>query len=369
MIRISKILVANFFLFIFPIFSVAFAQGSVTVTGTDLTPTFSQGTSTPIVSLSFSNINNTLGQARITNIQVDRTGTATVDDVEFVRLYEDANKNNIVDGGETQLDIKWFLGSPGSLTFIIPDPYYLPTTTKNLLIVYDVKAGANTSHTAGAMMLSTYISDNSGGLTVITFTGITTGNQPLPVELTSFTASVQNETVNLKWETATEVNNYGFEIQRQNTEIRNQKSEWKKIAFIQGCGNSNSPKEYSFEDKNLQAGKLQYRLKQIDFDGKFEYSNAVEVNFDAPVNLVLDQNYPNPFNPTTTIKYEIPKNSFVKLSIYDLLGREISTLVNQAQNAGYHEVTFNAKDLSSGIYVYQIQAGEFSRIKKMLLVK
>ncbi len=160
-----------------------------------------------------------------------------------------------------------------------------------------------------------------------------------------------------------------FKDRIQKSEIRSQKSEWKKIAFIQGCGNSNSPKEYSFEDKNLQAGKLQYRLKQIDFDGKFEYSNAVEVNFDAPVNLVLDQNYPNPFNPTTTIKYEIPKNSFVKLSIYDLLGREISTLVNQAQNAGYHEVTFNAKDLASGIYIYQIQAGEFSRIKKMLLMK
>ncbi|MBI3125545.1 MAG: T9SS type A sorting domain-containing protein [Ignavibacteriales bacterium] len=366
MIRISKILVANFFLVIFPIFSLAFAQ-SVTVTGTALSHTFSPGTSTPIVSLSFSNIINAVLPARITNIQVDRTGDATDTDVPSARLYEDANQNNIVDVGETQFDPQWF--SSGSLTFIIPNPFYLPDTTKNLLIVYDVASGANTSHTAGATMLPTYISDHSPSVTVIAFAGVITGNQPLPVELTSFTALVQSKTVNLKWQTATEVNNYGFEIQRQNTEIRNQKSEWEKIGFVQGYGNSNSPKEYSFEDKNPQAGKLQYRLKQIDFDGKFEYSNAVEVNFDVLVNFVLDQNYPNPFNPTTTIKYEIPKNSFVKLSIYDLLGREISTLVNQAQNAGYHEITFNGKDLSSGIYIYQIQAGEFSRIKKMLLMK
>ncbi len=221
MIRISKILVANLFLVISPIFSLAFAQ-SVTVTGTDLAPTFSQGISTPIVSLSFSNIINAVLPARITNIQVDRTGTATANDVDYAELYEDANQNNIVDGDETQLDIDFFSGTPGSLTFIIPDPFYIPTTTKNLLIVYDVKVGANTSHTAGVTMLSTYISDHSPSVTVIAFAGVITGNQPLPVELTSFTALVQNKSVNLKWQTATEVNNCGFEIQKQNEEIRNQ---------------------------------------------------------------------------------------------------------------------------------------------------
>ena len=373
MIRISKILTTDFFLIMFSTFSLAFAQGSVTVTGTDLSPTFSPGTSTPIVSLSFSNIDNSLGTAKITNIQVDRTGTATVDDVELVRLYDDANKNNVVDVGETQLDIKWFLGSPGSLTFIIPDPYYLPTTTKNLLIVYDVKAGANTSHTAGVKMLPTYISDNSGGLTAITFAGIITGNQPLPVELTSFTALVQNKSVNLKWLTATEVNNYGFEIERSQTSKVKSKT-WEKVGFVQGHGNSNSPKSYTFTDNlalahNLNLDRLQYRLKQIDFDGSYKYSDIIELQIDPPSEFVLQQNYPNPFNPSTIIKYEIPKSTFVILSIFDLLGREITTLINQVQNAGYHEITFNAKNLSSGIYIYQIQAGEFSQIRKMLLMK
>ena len=212
------------------------------------------------------------------------------------------------------------------------------------------------------------------GVTSFSDFAIGKNESALPVELTSFTALVQNKTVNLKWQTATEVNNYGFEIQKQNEEIRNQKSNWEKIGFVQGHGNSNSPKSYTFTDNlalahNLNLDRLQYRLKQIDFDGTYEYSNTVEVNFDAPANFVLDQNYPNPFNPTTTIKYEIPKNSFVELHIYDLLGREIISLVNQVQNAGYHEIIFNGKDLASGIYFYQIKAGEFSQIKKMLLMK
>ena len=342
------------------------AQGTVTVTGTDLAPTFSPGTSTPIVRLSFSVIANS---PIINYIKVDRTGSATNTDVPTAKLYRDVNRDDIVNGSDVQLDQTRFFGGTTTQSVQFSVLNYSPSTSENLLIVFDVASEANTSHTAGADMPTDGGYITGGNLTVVTFLGITTTPKPLPVELTSFTASVQNERVNLKWQTATEVNNYGFEIQRQNTEIRNQKSEWKKIAFIQGYGNSNSPKEYSFDDKNPQAGKSQYRLKQIDFDGKFEYSNIVEINFDAPVNLVLDQNYPNPFNPSTTIKYEIPKNSFVKLRIYDLLGREISTLVNQAQNAGYHEITFNAKDLSSGIYIYQIQAGEFSRIKKMLLMK
>ena len=353
----------------------AFAQ-SVTVTGTDLSPTFSPGTSTPIVSLSFSNINTTLGPARITNIQVDRTGTATIDDVEFVRLYEDADKNNVVDVGETQLDIKWFLGSPGTLTFIIPDPFYLPTTTKNLLIVYDVKAGATTSHTAGAKMLSTYISDNSGGATVIAFAGILTGNQPLPVELTSFTALVQNKTVNLEWSTATEVNNYGFEIERlaisdkllANSQKLNANS-WSKIGFVQGHGNSNSPKEYSFEDKNPQVGKLQYRLKQIDFDGTFEYSNIVEVEVESPKQFVVYQNYPNPFNPTTNISYEIPVKSNVVIKVYNVLGSEVADLLNEEKLPGKYQVEFKAPHLPSGIYFYSINAGEYKSTKKMILLK
>ena len=303
----------------------------------------------------------------INYIKVNRSGTATNTDVPTAKLYRDANKNNIVDGGDVQLDETRTFQGPDTQYVNFSVLLYYPSTSENLLIVYDVAAGASTSNTAGASIPAGYIT--GGNLTTVVFTGFSTGEQPLPVELTSFTALVQNRTVNLKWQTATEVNNYGFEIERaiENLELRIE--DWEKIGFVQGHGNSNSPKEYSFEDKNPQAGKLQYRLKQIDFDGSYKYSDIIELQIDPPSEFVLQQNYPNPFNPSTTIRYEIPKSTFVILSIFDLQGREITSLVNQVQNTGYHEITFNVKNLSSGIYIYQIQAGEFSQIRKMLLIK
>ena len=221
------------------------------------------------------------------------------------------------------------------------------------------------------------------GVTSFSDFAIGKNESALPVELTSFTALVQNKSVNLNWQTATEVSNYGFEIQRQKSEIGNQKSEWEKIGFVQGHGNSNSQKEYLFEDKNPQVGKLQYRLKQIDNDGAFEYSNTVEVNFDAPVNFVLEQNFPNPFNPETVISYQLPVSGFVVLKVYDLLGREVATLVNKEEEAGIHHATFSLATsgtphatLASGIYLYRIeanaaagQAGRFVESKKMILMK
>ncbi len=382
MIRISKLLITNCLLIIFPIFSSAFAQ-IVTVTGTDLSPTFSPGTSTPIVSLSFVIVNTPM----IRDIKVDRTGSATNTDVPTAKLWRDLNKDDVVNGSDVQLgDTAWFQGT-GTQSVLFPFVNYFPSTSENLLIVYDVAFGASTSNTAGAEMPAGYIT--GGNLTTVVFTGITTGNQPLPVELVSFTASAQNKIVNLKWSTATEINNYGFEIERsQTSKVKSEEgtslllsASWETLGFVQGHGNSNSPKSYTFTDNlalarltarqahNLNLDRLQYRLKQIDFDGSYKYSDIIELQIDPPSELVLQQNYPNPFNPSTTIRYEIPKSTFVILSIFDLLGREITTLINQVQNAGYHEITFNAKKLSSGIYIYQIKAGEFSQIRKMLLMK
>ena len=187
---------------------------------------------------------------------------------------------------------------------------------------------------------------------------------PLPVELTSFTASSDSNQVLLKWTTASEVNNHGFEIQRS---IDN--NDFSTIGFVQGHGTTTEPQVYSYIDKELDNGKYSYRLKQIDFGGQFEYSDEIEVEVNGPLTFALEQNYPNPFNPSTNIKYSVPENGFVKLSIYNLVGEEVSVLVNGQVEAGFYEVTFNAANLPSGAYFYRLQAGNSVQIKKMTLLK
>jgi len=187
---------------------------------------------------------------------------------------------------------------------------------------------------------------------------------PVPVELISFTASVNNRQVLLKWETATELDNYGFDIERSVID-----EGWKKIGFIEGHGNSNSLKSYLFTDNNPIGGwKFKYRLKQIDNDGKFEYSNEVEVEI-VPLELTLLQNYPNPFNPTTTINYQIPEFNYVTLKVYDVLGNRVASLVSEEKPAGSYEVEFDGSELTSGIYYYKIKANNFIETKKMMLLK
>ncbi len=207
-------------------------------------------------------------------------------------------------------------------------------------------------------------------------------NQPLPVELTSFTAALKSSAtgepnVILNWATATEVNNYGFEIESQilkqasqpTRQVQNDNDQWEIIGFVEGHGNSISPKEYTFTDKAHEAGKYTYRLKQIDFDGKFEYSDVVEVNVESIKDFSLDQNFPNPFNPSTMIKYSIPTKEFVSLKIYDILGNEVVDLVNENKEAGNYEVSFDASNYPSGLYIYSISAGSFNQVRKMMLVK
>ena len=187
---------------------------------------------------------------------------------------------------------------------------------------------------------------------------------PMPVELTSFTAKVLQGTVSLNWQTATEVNNYGF-----NVECKTNNAGWNTIGFVDGSGNSNSPKEYSFVDENPLSGTVYYRLKQIDNDGSFEYSPIVEINSQAPDNFELNQNYPNPFNPTTTISYSIPRDQQVTLKVYNILGKEVMNLVNKQQPAGSYAVMFEGKSLNSGIYFYTLQAEGFRETYKMILLK
>ena len=198
-------------------------------------------------------------------------------------------------------------------------------------------------------------------------------NTPLPVELSSFTSKFLNDKVQLNWVTKTEVNNYGFNIERRINE-----GDWNSIGFVEGHGNSNSPKEYSYSDKDLFAGgsKFQYRLKQVDTDGQFEYSDVVEVEV-VPTQFELSQNYPNPFNPSTTIRFSLPNETQLKINIYNMLGELVQTLAEGTYEAGYHKVTFNASSLPSGAYIYRIESNDpstgsgqsFVQTRKMILLK
>jgi len=136
-----------------------------------------------------------------------------------------------------------------------------------------------------------------------------------------------------------------------------------------GVGTTTETQEYSFTDNTAGTGTYFYRLKQIDFGGQYEYSDEVEVEVSGPLTFALEQNYPNPFNPSTNIKYSVSENGFVKLSVYNLVGEEVSVLVNETVDAGFYEVAFNAANLPSGTYFYRLQAGNTVQIKKMVLLK
>ncbi len=211
---------------------------------------------------------------------------------------------------------------------------------------------------------------------------ISNSNSALPVELVSFTGELVGNAVELNWETATETNNFGFEVERENRGS----GEWEKIGFVQGNGTTNSPKNYEFTDSELpNSEEVSYRLKQIDNDGTFAYSKVVTVDLttitsvkdEVVYEFALEQNYPNPFNPTTTVKFTVPNEGDeyirplqTKLIVFDILGREVATLVNQKLQSGNHEVQFDGSNLSSGMYFYRISIGnEFNSVKKMMLVK
>ncbi|MFH0733170.1 MAG: T9SS type A sorting domain-containing protein [bacterium] len=197
----------------------------------------------------------------------------------------------------------------------------------------------------------------------ITFSSNDGGN-PLPVELISFSASINDDEVMLNWVTAVEISNYGFEIEK--AEVNDL---FEKIGFVEGKGNSNSPQNYSFTDRPNKGIKLIYRLKQIDNDGKYKYSNIIEVTITIPAQYELKQNYPNPFNPATTIVYNIPNNGLVTLKVYDILGNEITKLVNENQKAGSYEIIFDGSKLASGFYICRLNSGNYSSSIKMLLLK
>jgi photosystem II stability/assembly factor-like uncharacterized protein len=229
----------------------------------------------------------------------------------------------------------------------------------------------------GGLNWSEQISDITNFLNGVFFSDVLTGwavggngtilhtiNGGVPVELTSFTATLNGKEVILNWSTATELNNQLFEVQRSF-----EGGDFASVGFVNGKGTTTEPQKYTYSDKVAVNGKYSYRLKQIDYLGSYEYSGVVEVDFRSFNSYLLEQNYPNPFNPTTTIGFGIQNKSNVKITILNAIGEEVAVLLNEEREAGFYQVEFNASSLPSGVYFYQLRAGDFISTKKMMLLK
>jgi hypothetical protein len=192
---------------------------------------------------------------------------------------------------------------------------------------------------------------------------------PVPVELTAFFAMALEDGIMLKWTTATETNNAGFSVERSTNN-----KDFEVIGFVEGNGTTTETKDYNYFDKISSAGYYYYRLKQIDFDGSFNYSNIVQTEVNAPKAFVLSQNYPNPFNPSTVISFSLPVDSRVTINLYNTLGEKVDVLIDNELSIGHHEINFDASTLSNGVYYYKINAqgkdgSDFVSTKKMVLMK
>ncbi|CAN5400014.1 hypothetical protein BH10BAC5_BH10BAC5_07480 [soil metagenome] len=234
---------------------------------------------------------------------------------------------------------------------------------------YNVFYGTNVYY--GYTATPTGLTSPQGSFLNAIWNFLTNDGGVLPVELASFTAVTENRNVTLKWSTSAEQNNAGFDIERKTSASQS----WSKIGNVIGSGISGSIKNYSFKDNNINTGRYNYRLKQIDFNGNYRYYDlSNEVIVGVPIRFNLSQNYPNPFNPATKINYDLPFDSKVSIVLFDITGRQVAELLNTSQVAGYQTVTFNASNLSSGTYFYQLNVNSsngqsFNKTLKMMLVK
>jgi len=257
--------------------------------------------------------------------------------------------------------------TPAAFTVVVMPKTKVPTTAtwQNVKVVIN-----NSGLVRLAFQYLIYSGGASGAYSdYIGFDLVQVRGGQIPVELTSFNASVTNNNVSLTWQTATETNNKGFEIQK-----KSESGEFVTVGFVNGAGTTTQAQSYTYTDSKIAAGKYTYRLRQVDFSGSFEYSKNVEVNVVTPLTFSLEQNYPNPFNPSTSIAFNLAVDSKVSLKVFNILGQEVSTLVNGLLTAGSHTVQFNAKNLQSGIYLAKIEASgidgkSFTSVKKMILNK
>lgn len=258
-----------------------------------------------------------------------------------------------------------------TLTWAADDSVHDPD---NLTIVYGNANGPWTDESNNGGFFGTQFSGNitgsfDGENGDYTFGNLNGGGNPLPVELSTFDIRIVKNNAHLSWSTDTEINSYKFEIQRMSSEDMN----WKTAGEVMASGNSNSPKYYSFADRNLKTDFYSYRLKMIDNDGTFEYSNEIHTEINITNEYELSQNFPNPFNPVTVITYKLPDKSHVLLQIFNVLGNEIATIVDEEKPAGTHRVEIDiseiAPELSNGTYFYRLKAGNYTEAKKMIYMK
>lgn len=259
----------------------------------------------------------------------------------------------------TSRDIYTYNGN-NVLTHFLGESWNGATWTPGFQEIYSLDANGNVD-----TLLSQF---RSGSDWINSFRSIHIWSAVIPVELTSFNIIAKDNSVRLSWETETEINNYGFEIERKIAG-----SDFITIGFVSGNGTTTEPKIYIFTDTDLSNGKYVYRLKQVDFNGMYEYSNEVEIDFYYSLYYSLDQNYPNPFNPSTKISWQSPSSGWQTIKVFDMLGREVATLVDEYRDAGNYEVEFQITsgntEFASGIYYYQLRAGNYTDTKKMLLIK
>ena len=233
-------------------------------------------------------------------------------------------------------------------------------------LYYSKNEGSTWTKTAFPYTVNALYADNSYNLYISSGNGLyKIDTRVLPVELTSFTVSVKDGKPCLKWNTATEINNSGFEIQRSYD-----KTVWNNVGFVKGMGTSSNSAEYMFIDNMPgQTGTVYYRLRQVDFNGSASLSKEVEINLNKEMSYSLGQNYPNPFNPSTNISYSLPNDSYVSIKVYDVLGKEVMTLVNENKKAGSYKINLNCSSLNSGVYFYTMKAGNTRQTRKFVLMK
>ena len=283
------------------------------------------------------------------NTPIDATNYTTVtiewdQDFRTLNTSDDAYVEASTDGGSTWQEVASWLG----------------VDSRDVHVSYDI-----TSMVAGQSFLVRYRSVQPGWDWWWAVDNIKVVGQYIqPVEFTAFNANINEGKVSLNWSTSTETNNKGFEVQR-----KSENGNFERVGFVNGAGSTTDPQSYSYTDSKVNNGNYSYRLKQVDFNGSFSYSKEVNVKVDVPLQFALDQNYPNPFNPSTQIKYSIPQDAFVTLTVYNSLGQKVATLVNGTVKAGQHNVNFNASNIASGVYFYRLEANNKVSVKKMMLLK
>jgi Ice-binding-like/Secretion system C-terminal sorting domain len=287
------------------------------------------------------------------NTTLTLSGSAT--DVFILRAAStitiNTNSTVALSGGAVWSNVFWYVGSSATI---------LSGTTFNGTILAVTSITLN----ASAVLVTGRLLAHGGAVTI--------NSNVLPVELTSFTAAVKNGAVELHWNTNTEVNNYGFDVQRSQTaKCDAQNSAWTNVGFVHGAGTSNAPKDYSFVDRMVPFVNYAYRLKQVDNDGMYTYSAVVEVNAaQMPGKLWLGQNYPNPFNPATKIRFGVNENTHATVTIFNGIGEKVSTLFNDDAVSGeVYDVQFNGTNLAGGIYYCRLQTHDATEVKNLLLIK